>query len=125
MGICNDGKDVLLSRIHGTSDIAMSHIGVGTDTTPFDLTDTALGTEIEIVATNERKSATFSKTGTGELTVTGAISTSQCNGSSLTEVGIFNDKDNDQGDMLCRQVHSAIAKTASISVNYSIVLEVE
>lgn len=51
----------------------------------------------------------------GELVVTGTLSTSQGNGSSLREVGLVLAN----GDLFARQVHPLVSKTSLLTVTYT------
>lgn len=52
---------------------------------------------------------------TGELIVTGSLTTSQAVGQTLREVGLFMGN----GQMFARQVHPDIVKTSAITVTYT------
>lgn len=88
----------------------------GTDGTPPTTGDTNLGAglsapdQITLIAANRTVNPS-----TGELLVTGALTTSQANGQDLREVGIFMGN----GQMFARQVHPTITKTSAITVTYT------
>lgn len=101
------GKSFVASRMGGTSDAVMSHMGIGTGATAAAAGNTALETEAgrvalaatDVTANEIAYTATF-PAGTG----TGAI----------TEAGVLNAGSG--GTLLCRTVFSAINKGASDSI---------
>lgn len=101
--VVNAGKQFIASRMAGASAGVMSHMSVGTGTTPAAAGDTALQTEIGRVALSSlavagavvTHAATF-PAGTG----TGAV----------TEAGIFNASS--AGTMQCRTVFPVVNKGA-------------
>jgi len=101
------GKDVIASRLVGNSLAVMSHMAVGSSTTPAATSQTALGTELGRVALDSTTRATNTITyvatfpaGTG----TGAI----------TEAGILNA--GATGNMLCRTVFGVVTKASGDTV---------
>lgn len=101
------GLTYIASRMTGTSATVMSHMAVGSGSTPAALADTALGSQLGRVAltssTPTANSVAYVATfpaGTG----TGAI----------TEAGIFNASSG--GTMLCRTVFDVVNKAAGDSM---------
>jgi hypothetical protein len=92
------------------------HLVPGTNGTPPTVGDLALGAplggsdQIALTAPN------LSVNGpSGEIVVTGTLSTTQGNGSTLREVGLVLAN----GDLFARQVHPAVSKTALLTVTYT------
>lgn len=88
----------------------------GTVGTPPTVGDIALGSalgpsdEINLVAANRNVVPA-----SGELIITGSLTTSQAVGQNLREVGLFMGN----GQLFARQVHPVIAKTGAITVTYT------
>jgi hypothetical protein len=105
--VVTDGKEFVASRMKDATATAMSHMAIGTGSTPAAAGDSALGTQAARVAltsttvTNAEVAyvATF-----GAGTGTGAI----------TEAGLFNASSG--GTMLCRTVFSVVNKGSSDSM---------
>lgn len=98
------GKEYVASRIKNDSTTAMSHMAIGTGSTPAAAGNTALGSE-------------SARTGLTSTTVSGAdivyVDTfaAGTGTGAITEAGIFNASSG--GDMLCRTVFSVVNKGAS------------
>lgn len=92
------------------------HLVPGTNGTPPTVGDIALGAPLggsdQIALTDPNLSVNGPS---GELVVTGTLSTSQGNGSTLREVGLVLAN----GDLFARQVHPAVSKTALLTVTYT------
>jgi hypothetical protein len=88
----------------------------GTNGTPPTIGDLALGSplgpadEIHLTAANRTVVPA-----SGELIITGTLTTLQANGHSLREVGLFLGN----GQLFARQVYPVIAKTGAITVTYT------
>jgi len=100
----------------GDSATAPTHSAVGTDTTTPDDEDTTLGNEL---VRNANATATA---GTDSATFSMILATTEANGNNLSEAGLFNAGTN--GDMYVRFTHGDIVKTASVEVEYTIVLRI-
>ena len=101
------GKDVIASRLVGNSLAVMSHMAVGSSTTPAATSQTALGTELGRVSldSTSRASNTITYVATFPAgTGTGAI----------TEAGILNA--GATGNMLCRTVFGVVTKASGDTV---------
>lgn len=106
------GRNLIRDALNGTSGtFTISHLGVGTGTTAAASTDTTLGSQVQRDAVTKRTA------GSGSLTIQYYLASSAANGSTLTEAGLFNASSG--GTMFARVVHTAIAKTASITVTYT------
>lgn len=98
------GKEYVASRIKNDSTTAMSHMAIGTGSTPAAAGNTALGSE-------------SARTGLTSTTVSGAdivyVDTfaAGTGTGAITEAGIFNASSG--GAMLCRTVFSVVNKGAS------------
>ena len=95
------GKNFVASRMVGTSAAVMSHMAIGSDSTPAAAGDTALGSELGRVALAGASAATNVVTYTATFpagTGTGAV----------VEAGIFNATP--AGTMLCRTVFAVVNK---------------
>lgn len=95
------GKNFVASRMVGTSSAVMSHMAIGSSSTPAATGDTALGSELGRVALAGASAATNVVTYTATFpagTGTGAV----------VEAGIFNDPS--AGTMLCRTVFAVVNK---------------
>jgi len=115
-GITNDGKAALASRCNGSGgEAAFTSIGIGTSTTAFAATQTALQTGVKGDGTGDggvHALATASVT-VSRVTTTVTNDTAQLTGTiaitatiAITESGVFNADTN--GKMLCRQTFSAV-----------------
>lgn len=105
--VVNAGLAYIISRMVGTAKSVMSHMGVGSGSSPAAAGDTALGSPLgsrvaldstTISGSNNEKVVYVTTFGAGAGT--GAI----------TEAGIFNASTS--GDMLCRTVFSVVNKAA-------------
>jgi hypothetical protein len=95
------GKNFVASRMVGTSSAVMSHMAIGSDSTPAAAGDTALGSELGRVALAGASAANNVVTYTATFpagTGTGAV----------VEAGIFNA--GSAGTMLCRTVFAVVNK---------------
>ena len=101
-------RDFLFS---GTAGGNISHFAFGTGLSDPAASDTALQAEVYRAAITKKIS------NTGQVQYQQFLSSSQCNGYSLTEAGIFNNSVG--GTLFARVKHQAIAKTASITVTYN------
>ena len=95
------GKNFVASRMVGTSSAVMSHMAIGSSSTPAAAGDTALGSELGRVALASATATTNVVTYTATFpagTGTGAV----------VEAGIFNA--GSAGTMLCRTVFAVVNK---------------
>jgi len=108
--VVNTGRDRFAALITQDSSAFPSHIAVGTDATAADLSDTALGTEVD------RNAITVDFASAGVATYKAYFSKSEANGNTIAEVGLFDQSSG--GTMFCRSVlSSTVAKTSSIALN--------
>ena len=115
MGVTDAGRAVVSARLYGTASAAFSSIGIGTGTTAFATSQTALVTEVKAdgtAASGVHALATASTTAssvtttvtndtaqwTGNISITGTI--------AIAESGLFNADTN--GTMLARQTFTAV-----------------
>jgi len=98
------GKGYVASRMKDTTDGAMSHMAVGTDSTAAAAGDTALGTE------SGRVSLTSSTVSANVITYVATFPAGTAT-AALTEAAILNASSG--GTMLCRTVYSTVNKGAS------------
>lgn len=95
------GKNFVASRMVGTASAVMSHMAIGSSSTPAAAGDTALGAQLGRVALGSATATTNVVTYTATFpagTGTGAV----------VEAGIFNDPT--VGTMLCRTVFAVVNK---------------
>jgi hypothetical protein len=115
--VVTTGLGYIASRMKDTTQGAMSHMAIGTNSTAAALANTALGAEVSRVALTSTVvtanqivySATFSPGSPASL-------------SALTEAGIFNASS--AGTMLCRTVYPTVNKDVgdTLSVVWTITL---
>lgn len=98
------GKGYVASRMKDTTDGAMSHMAVGTDSTAAAAGDTALGTE------SGRVSLTSTTVSANVITYVATFPSGTAT-AALTEAGVFNASSG--GTMLCRTVFATVNKGAS------------
>ena len=111
--ITNAGLNLIRNWMYGDSVNALSHIGVGTGITTPQATDTAL--EASVI---RKAFSTQTKGSDGIATYEMQLLTSEGNGNTLTEVGIFNSAS--VGDMLNRITHTGVPKTSATELKYEI-----
>jgi len=85
-----------------------THLAVGTDNTAATVSDTTLGAEEE---RNARQEYTE---GTSDVVLSLFVASTEANGVDLAEVGVFDA--GAAGNMMMRDIFTAISKTASIEV---------
>jgi hypothetical protein len=106
--VVNTGLDHITSRMVGTSQNVMSHMGLGAGTSPAAAGDTALGS-----ALGSRKafdSANRTGSNNENIVYVTTFNAGEATG-AVTEAGIFNASTS--GTMLCRTVFSVVNKGAS------------
>ena len=102
--VVTTGKNLIASRLKDTTDDAMSHMAIGTNSTAAAAGDTALGSEagrVALTSTTVTDNAVAYVASFGAGTGTGAI----------TEAGLLNAGSG--GTLLCRTVFSVINKGAA------------
>lgn len=112
------GRNLIRDFMAGDPVSGLTYLAIGTDGTPPAASDVALGAEVH------RAPFTSLSKGTGQLTITYYLGSTVANGSTLREVGVFGNGATatpGSGTLYLRAVHSAIAKTASLAVTYTIV----
>lgn len=97
----------------------ISHIAVGTGTTDPTVSDTALESE---VLRKARQEAT-KNIGSGTVTVSMWIASTEANGNTLSEVGTFDSASG--GNMFSRDTFTGLNKTSSIEVWIDIEFQVD
>lgn len=106
--VVSAGKNLMISRLLGTTDGVMTHMGVGTGTTAAVIANTALET-----ALGSRVALTSATQSTNSVTYVGTFGAGVSTG-ALTEAGIFNALTS--GTMLCRTVFPVVNKAAGDSI---------
>ena len=101
------GKGYVASRMKDATATAMSHMGIGTGSTPAGASDTALGSQ------SVRGALTSTTVSSNEVTYVATFAAGSGTG-AITEAGIFNASSS--GTMLCRTVFSVVNKGASDSM---------
>lgn len=108
------GLNVLRDLLEGTlADVASgtaSHVAVGGGSTAVSAGQTALVDELH------RAARSAADTSDATLTVSLFVTSSQLNGETLQEAGLFTASSG--GTMLARVVHAPIVKTSSLQVTY-------
>lgn len=107
--VVSDGKDFVASRMKDTTDSAMSHMAIGTGSTPAAASDSALGSEL-----SGSRTALTSTTVTGNDIVYVATFGAGTGTGAVREAGIFNASSS--GTMLCRTVFSVVNKGSADSM---------
>ena len=104
--VTDDGIEELVLLATGSGD-AFTHIALGTSTVAADVTDTSLGAEISTNGGGRDASTVSAETDDTTGDTIQLISGWSFSGAlSITESGVFNDAS--AGDMLCRQVFTAL-----------------
>lgn len=114
----NDGLDLIRDWLAGDTVDDPTHIAVGTGTATPLVTDTALVTEVLREVFSQ-----VSKGTTGKVTFEMTLATTEANGNTLTEVGIFNAAS--AGDLLARVVFPGIAKTSSFELKIEVEITIQ
>lgn len=127
MGIANAGRAVVSARLYGTASAAYGAIGMGTDTTAFSASQTALiagvgaggsaDSGVHVLATASVTASSVTTTVTndtaqfvGTVSISGTI--------AVTEAGLFNADTN--GTMLMRQTFSAVNVVSGDSIQFTV-----
>jgi hypothetical protein len=112
--VVDTGLDFIASRMGGTGDSVMSHMGIGTGTTAAAAGDT----DIETI--NGSREALDSATVTDNTIV--YVGSFDSRTGAITEAGVFNAAT--AGTMLCRTVFSAINLTSadSLTVTWTVTI---
>lgn len=115
MGFTNAGKQEVLDWIIGAgSAVAPTHIGVGTGSTSFNVTQTALDSEVYPDTVDRNAISATSRTGRqGTLEIV-LLSTDLGTDPTITETGLFNAATS--GDMFTRNVFNGVSKDGNTEV---------
>jgi hypothetical protein len=108
--VVTSGRNLIRDLLN-SSTTGLSHFAVGTSTTAVTSTQTTLTTQVFI------DTITQTITDTAKLTVRYFLGTTDANGSTLTEAGIFNSSAS--GAMYARVTHTGILKDVSTTITYS------
>lgn len=113
--VVTDGLEYIASRMEGTTDSVMSHMGLGSGSTAAAAGDTALETElgrVSLTSTTVSGAVVTYVASFGAGTATGAV----------TEAAILNAASS--GTMLCRTVFSTVNKAAddTLSVTWTVTI---
>lgn len=117
MVFTNTGVTEIKNWLAGSSATAPTHINVGSGSTRGAKSDTVLGTEI-----GTRIAFDSTTTSTNSVKYSILIASTEKNGYSFREVGMFNASTS--GDMFTRGTHTVINKTDTIEVQYEITIAV-
>lgn len=115
--VVDTGLAFIASRMKDTTEAAMSHMAVGSDTTPAAAAQTALIAELS----GARVALTSTTVTTNSISYVATFAAGTGTG-ALTEAGLFNDPTT--GTMLCRTVFAVINKAAadSMTVTWTITI---
>jgi hypothetical protein len=117
------GKTFIASRVVGTSQAVMSHIGVGTSATTETIGDTILGAELTVAGgyTGYARQAVTASFSGNVVTYTATLAANNpsapSGGAVLREAGIFNASSG--GTMLCRTTFPAVTKLPADALTIS------
>lgn len=111
------GKYRIASRLTSNTSNVMSHMSIGSGTTPAAPGDTALGAQLARVALSVQGGTPSNNT----VTYSAAFPAGTGTG-AITEAGVFDADAN--GVMLCRTVFSVVNKTASDSIAITWVINI-
>lgn len=113
--VVTDGLEYIASRMEGTTDSVMSHMGLGSGSTAAAAGDTALETELG------RVSLTSTAVSGAVVTYTASFGAGTATG-AVTEAAILNAASS--GTMLCRTVFSTVNKAAddTLSVTWTVTI---
>ena len=119
--VTNDGKKVMLNRTwKGTPDYTtFTLFKIGTDATAPTVSDTDLGTAVNINGSPTKAFVTGYPTldeTNFQVTVRCFVNSTEANGNTLVEFGLFNT--DGSALMWSHSTHTAISKTTSIEVTY-------
>lgn len=121
--VVTTGKTFIASRVVGTSQAVMSHIGIGTSPTTEAIGDTTLGTELTVgggYTGYARQAVTASVSGnvvTYSATLAANNPSAPSVGAVLREAGIFNASSG--GTMLCRTTFPPVTKLPADALTIS------
>lgn len=105
------GRNLIRDALAGDAVTGLTHFAVGTGSAAVTATDTALGAEVlRLPIQTKTKDA-------AKLQIMQYLSSTQANGNTLTEAGLFNDPA--AGTMYARVVHAGIVKTSALAVTYT------
>lgn len=113
--VTNNGRDRIAALLSQSSTTFPSHIAIGTGTTAVAVTDTAMETEVD------RNALTATTDSSGVVTFQCFFSKSEANGSTISEVGLFDAASS--GTLICHAILGATVvkdNTISITVTWTI-----
>lgn len=115
----NRGLEIVADALAGTGTYSgegnVTHLAVGTDDDTVVAADTALGAEVFRGALTK-----VTRSGTGGVVCELYLTSTQANGSTLVEAGLFNGDGltTANAGMFARVTHPPITKTSSVTVTY-------
>jgi hypothetical protein len=118
MVFTNTGRNVIRDWLAGSAATAPTRVGVGNNNNTATEDDTTLAGELVRIAFDSTDS-----TASRKVQFAAILDSTQQNGQSLKELGLFNAATN--GDLFIRVTHATLDKSSSIDVEYLIELEVE
>lgn len=117
--VTNAGFNFIRDILRGvvTSNLVLTHFGIGTGTTPVAVTDTTLETE------TFRDEMTSFTANNAQLICSYYLGLDDCNGTTISEAGILNQAT--LGVLFAHILFTPIVKTNSISVSFVWVINME
>ncbi len=105
------GRNLIRDALAGDPVAGLSHFAVGTGSTSVTPTDTTLQAEVL------RQPIQTKTKDTAKLQIVHYLSSTEANGNTLTEAGLFNDPV--AGTMYARVTHSGIVKSPAVAITYT------
>lgn len=126
--VVQTGKNFIASRMVGTTEPVMSHMGIGTSSTAETNNDTTLGTELSPGGgfTGYTRAAVTASFSTNVVTYSATFAANNpsapAGGAALREAGIFNALTG--GTMLCRTTYPTVTKLPAdaLSITWTITI---
>lgn len=109
------GLNHIADQLAAIVEAVMSHMAIGTGTTPENAADTTLGTEVARVALDSKVSSVGPPKVTYIATFGAGVGTG-----AITEVGVFNDAGAGLGTLLSRILFSVINKSVNSTIEFTI-----
>lgn len=122
MVLTNDMLDTAVESVQNQADSNFSHGAVGTGTTDESASDSSLENEILRKARANFTSTSVSSQ-SGSITMSTFINSTEANGNSITEFGIFDSSSG--GNLKAREVFSAVDKNSQIELFIDFNLDIE
>lgn len=110
------GRNLVRDLLKGDVTTGLTYFAVGTGTTAADTSDTTLETEVF------RNTITQQTAGAGTLQVKYVLGSTEANGNTITEAGVFGDAATgvaDTGTLFSRTTFTGVVKSASIQITFT------